>query len=82
MATTFSDVVKKSVGRGQKTKGQKKARRFNRPRSAAAIARCAERKLARRNKQAASERVNKDLREQGLPTPWEIAKSRRHAARH
>lgn len=82
MATNFSDAVKKNVKKGQKTKGQKKARRFNRSRSASAIAACAARKLARQDAQASSEKRNAELRSAGLPTPWEISKAKRYAARH
>jgi hypothetical protein len=82
MAVSFSDLVKSKAKKGPKTKGQKKARRFNRPRSAAAIKACAERKAARNAANAAAAKRNADLRAQGLPTPWELVKARRSALRH
>jgi hypothetical protein len=64
------------------TKGAKKGRRFNRPRSDRAKRLCAERKAARRAAQEAAAKRNAELRTEGSLTPWEISKARRYAARH
>lgn len=45
-------------------------------RRAASWARTQRRKEARRQNQAAAERRNRELRAQGLPTPWEAANTR------
>lgn len=82
MVTSFSDAVKKKVNKSDKAKGHKKSRRWNRPRSDKAKRLCAERKAARRNAQAASEKRNAETRSAGLLTPWEISKANRYAARH
>ena len=63
-------------------KGAKKGRRFNRPRSDKAKRLCAERKSARRAAQEAAAKRNAELRSEGSPTPWEISKALRYAARH
>lgn len=45
-------------------------------RRAASWARGERKKEERRRAQAAAERRNRELRAQGLPTPWEAAKTR------
>lgn len=63
-------------------KGAKKGRRFGRPRSAAAMKRCAVRKEQRIAENKARKEANDALRAAGLPTAWEKAKEARRVKRH
>jgi hypothetical protein len=79
---TIAGVLLRNVSKRDKKKGHKKARRWNRPRSLTARILCAKRKETRREASEAAAKRNAELRAAGLPTPWEIAKAKRYAARH
>lgn len=79
---TIAGVVLRNVKKKDKAKGHKKSRRWNRPRSEKAKRLCAERKERNRAANEAAAKRNAELREAGLPTPWEISKARRYAMRH
>lgn len=64
------------------TSGSKKGRRFNRPRSAAAIQRCAARKEERKRLAEQQRKLNIRIREMGGQTRWEVAKEIRYNKRH
>lgn len=70
------------MARTNAAKGAKKGRRFNRPRSAAAMNACAIRKVKRIDDNRARAAANAEKREAGIPTAWELAKAKRYAARH
>lgn len=67
-------------------KGNPAAHRMNnkalQARRASSWARGRKRKEARQKSQAEAEKRNAELREQGLPTPWEESKAKRYGARN
>lgn len=79
---TIAGVTLRNVKKKDKAKGHKKSRRWGRPRSEKAKRLCAKRKDVRRAANEAAAKRNAESRSAGLPTPWEISKANRYAARH
>lgn len=74
--------VIKATPKSKRPKGLPKRTGKNKDTKAARYAAIQARKAARREKNEAQAKKNAALRAQGLPTPWEIAKAKRHAKRH
>lgn len=75
-------LVIKATPKSKRPKGLPKRTGKNKDTKAARYAAIQMRKRIRREKNEAQAKKNAQLRAQGLPTPWEVAKEARRAARH